>query len=172
MRGMLRQQEEPGHNQETAAHNPYRGPPPRLFVLFVIHGIHSVQDTSAEEVVERYEDPGDVPAPDEAFDEAQEKALPAQQFESRQEDRKRPVLYGETRQQQIARYANHVADHEKRTEAQSQPRDTQRGHSSFAGRCPRRGLHLTHVSLLPSGIVTSSPWDPSAARRRFSSARR
>src|SRR6516225_6833355 len=57
MRGMLRQQEEPGHNQETAAHNPYRGPPPRLFVLFVIHGIHSVQDTSAEEVVERYEDP-------------------------------------------------------------------------------------------------------------------
>ena len=81
MRGMLRQQEEPGHNQETAAHNPYRGPPPRLFVLFVIHGIRSVQDTSAEEVVERYEDPGDVPAPDEAFDEAEGEAAPAQQLE-------------------------------------------------------------------------------------------
>lgn len=62
--------------------NPDRTPPPRLFVLFVIHGIRSVR-YAAEEIVKRHEHDGDVPAPGKAFDEAKEVALPTQKFESR-----------------------------------------------------------------------------------------
>jgi len=39
MRRVLRQQEEPRHNKEPAGDDPDRGPPPGLFVLFVIHGL-------------------------------------------------------------------------------------------------------------------------------------
>jgi hypothetical protein len=83
MRGVLRQQKEPRHNKETAGHNPYRGPPPRLCVLFVIHGIRSVRYAAAEEIVKGREHCGDIPTPRKAFDEAKEVALPTQKFEPR-----------------------------------------------------------------------------------------
>ena len=81
--GVLGQQKEPRHDQETAGHNPDRGPPPRLFALFVIHGIRSVRYVAAEEIVKGCKYCGDVPTPHKAFDEAKEVALPTQKLEPR-----------------------------------------------------------------------------------------
>jgi hypothetical protein len=39
VRGVLREQEEPCHNKETAGNDPERGPPPRLFLMFIVHGL-------------------------------------------------------------------------------------------------------------------------------------
>ena len=36
---LLREQEEPRHNKETAGNDPQRGPPPRLFSMFIVHGL-------------------------------------------------------------------------------------------------------------------------------------
>ena len=81
------------------------------------------RDPPDEEIVERPEHESDVPAPGEAFRQPEEKAAPAQQFEPRQEDRKRPMLHGKTRRQQIPGNTDQIRNHKKQTEAQSQCRD-------------------------------------------------
>jgi hypothetical protein len=99
MCGMLRHQKEPRHNKKTAGHNLYRRPPPRLFMLFVVHGIRSVRYAAAEEIVQGRKHCGDIPTPRKAFDEAKKIALPTQKFEPRQKNRKRLMPHGEIRHQ-------------------------------------------------------------------------
>src|SRR5215469_10998895 len=168
MRGVLGQQEEPSHNKESAGNDSDRRPPPRRFLVFLVHSRSpsSALNVSAQKVVERPEHQGDVPPPDEAFDEAEKVALPAQQFKTRQKDRQCRMLHGETREQQIPRNANHVGDYEKQTEAQSE------GHNGDCARLadtglrsgPRPGhaLHLAHDGtsrfhyINPMGPISSS----------------
>src|SRR6516162_4772434 len=101
MRGVLCQQEEPRHNKEAAGNDSDRSPPPGRFLVFMAHWPvpYSALNAPAEKIVKRPEHERDVPAPDEAFDEAEEVALPAQKFEPRQKDGQRRMLHGETRQQ-------------------------------------------------------------------------
>src|SRR6516225_2488382 len=66
---------------------------------FIGEAPSSAFNASTEKIVKRPEHKRDVPTPDEALGHSQTKATPAQQFESRQEDRQRRMLYGETREQ-------------------------------------------------------------------------
>src|SRR6516165_258496 len=66
---------------------------------FIGRVLVSTCGTLADKIVKRPEYQRDVPAPDEALGHSQAKAAPAQQFETRQEDRQRRVLHRETRKQ-------------------------------------------------------------------------
>src|SRR5215472_2185005 len=126
----------------------------------------SALNAPADKIVKRPEYERDVPTPDEALGHSQTKAAPAQQFETRQEDRQRRMLYRETRRQQVACNANHVGDYEEESEAQSQ------GHNGdcpglartgpHSRRRPGHGLHLTHDYasrfryIIPIGPISSS----------------
>src|SRR6516162_3921757 len=126
----------------------------------------SALKTPAEKIVKRPEHQRDVPAPDEALGHSQAKAAPAQQFETRQEDRQCRMLHGETRKQQIPRNANQVGDYEKQTEAQSEGHNRDRDRVAGIGlrSGPRSGhaLHLAHDDtsrcryIIPMGPISSS----------------
>src|SRR6516165_1736971 len=66
---------------------------------FIGRVLVSACDTPADKIVERSEYQGDGPAPDEALGHSQAKAAPAQQLKTRQKNRQRRMLHGETRKQ-------------------------------------------------------------------------
>src|SRR5215472_6316927 len=126
----------------------------------------SALNAPADKIVKRPEYQRDVPTPDEALGHSEAKTAPAQQLETRQEDRQCRMLHGETREQQISRNANQVGDYEKQTEAQSEGhnRDYARVADTGLRSRPRPGhaLHLAHNGtfffryIIPIGPISSS----------------
>src|SRR5215469_12670316 len=126
----------------------------------------SALNAPADKIVKRPEHERDVPTPDETLGHSQTKAAPAQQFETRQKDRQRRMLHGETGQQQISRNADEIGNHEEQTQAQSKGhnRDCARLADTGLRSGPRPGhaLHLAHDGtsrfhyINPMGPISSS----------------
>src|ERR1051326_7871822 len=117
-RCVLGQEEKAADDEKTGADDADRRTPERLFLRLFLHWHDSESPSRAaeEEVEDRAENDGDVPAPSEALDQSEKEGVPAWKREAGQENRQGLVLHRHTWEQEVTDDAKRVRDHEEHAE--------------------------------------------------------
>src|SRR6516164_5306659 len=76
-----------------------------------------------KEIEQRSEDQRDVPAPNEALDQAEQEGLPGQELEARKKDGERRVVDRQAGKDQVADNADNVGDYKEQAQAHSEGED-------------------------------------------------